>query len=91
MNEAMDSTRLYALNEFNYPKFRSQILHLYLHAFTTGEQAQYIDPQEAESTLDEMMRREPVSSLSRGTDLLVWCWDCRCNTTRISLQIPCPK
>ncbi len=57
MNEAMDSTRLYALNEFNYPKFRSQILHLYLHAFTTGEQAQYIDPQEAESTLDEMMRR----------------------------------
>lgn len=57
MNEAMDPTRLYALNEFNYPKFRSRIFHLYLHAFTTGEQAQYIDPQQAESRLNELVQR----------------------------------
>lgn len=57
MNEAMNLMRLYSLNEFNYPKFRSQILHLYLHAFTTGEQAQYIDPQEAESRLNELVQR----------------------------------
>ncbi|MEL7599596.1 MAG: N-acetyltransferase [Proteiniphilum sp.] len=57
MNETMDPTRLYALNEFNYPKFRSQIFYLYLHAFTTGEQAQYIDPQQAESRLNELVQR----------------------------------
>ena len=57
MNDAMDSTRRYALNEFNYPKFRSQIFHLYLHAFTTGEYAQHIDPQQAESRLNELVQR----------------------------------
>ncbi|MCE5204533.1 MAG: GNAT family N-acetyltransferase [Porphyromonadaceae bacterium] len=53
----MEPIRLFVLNEFNYPKFRSQIVQLYLHAFTTGEYAQHIDPQKAESTLDEMVRR----------------------------------
>ncbi|MDD2313501.1 MAG: N-acetyltransferase [Proteiniphilum sp.] len=57
MNEAVDPMRLYSLNEINYPKFRSQIIHLYLHAFATGEQAQYIDPQQAESRLDELVKR----------------------------------
>ncbi len=53
----MNPIRLFVLSEFNYPKFRSQIVHLYLHAFTTGEYAQYIDPQKAESTLDKMVRK----------------------------------
>lgn len=55
MKEAMEPIRLFVLNEFNYPKFRSQIISLYLHAFTKGEQAQYIDPQEAEIILDKMV------------------------------------
>jgi len=57
IDETMDQIRLFLLNEFNYPKFRSKILDLYLHAFTTGDYAQYIDPQRAESTLDEIVRR----------------------------------
>ena len=57
MNEPLDPTRRYVLNEFNYPTFRSQIFHLYLHAFTTGEQAQYIDPQQAEIRLNELVQR----------------------------------
>ena len=57
MDETIDQIRLFVLNEINYPKFRSKILELYLHAFTTGDYAQYIDPQKAESTLDEMVRR----------------------------------
>lgn len=57
MDETIDQIRLFALNEINYPKFRSKILELYLHAFTTGDDAQYIDPQKAECTLDEMVRR----------------------------------
>ena len=56
MDEIIDQIRLFVLNEFNYPKFRSKILELYLHAFTTGDYAQYIDPQKAENTLDEMVR-----------------------------------
>jgi len=57
MDETIDQIHLFVLNEFNYPKFRSKILDLYLHAFTTGDYAQYIDPQKAESILDEMVRR----------------------------------
>ncbi|HBG58908.1 GNAT family N-acetyltransferase [Proteiniphilum sp. UBA1028] len=49
--------RVFKLDEFNYPKFRSKILELYLHAFTTGEYAQFIDPQKAEGMLDEMARK----------------------------------
>lgn len=43
MDEIIDQIRLFQLNEFNYPKFRFKILDLYLHAFTTGDYAQYID------------------------------------------------
>lgn len=51
-----ESVRIFALDQFNYPKFRSKILRLYLNAFTTGEYAQYIPRESAESTLDEMLR-----------------------------------
>lgn len=51
-----ESVRIFALDQFNYPKFRSKILRLYLIAFTTGEYAQYIPRESAESTLDEMLR-----------------------------------
>lgn len=56
MNEPIDPIRFIVLDEFNFSRFRSQLLHLYLHAFTTGEQAQYIDPQEAERILDGMVQ-----------------------------------
>ncbi|WP_298653761.1 N-acetyltransferase [uncultured Proteiniphilum sp.] len=48
--------RIYELDEFNYPKFRSKLIDLYLHAFTTGEYAQYIAPETVEVTLDGVLR-----------------------------------
>lgn len=50
------SARIYKLNEFNYPKFREKILDLYLNAFTSGENSQFISSESAESTLDEILR-----------------------------------
>ena len=49
--------RVFNIDEFNYPKFRAKIIDLYLHAFTTGEHAQYIESQSVESMLDELMRQ----------------------------------
>lgn len=51
-----ESIRIFPLDIFNYPKFRGKIIELYLHAFTTGEYAQYITPEWAESDLDETLR-----------------------------------
>jgi ribosomal protein S18 acetylase RimI-like enzyme len=56
MEEFMQNPRVNKLDEFNYYKLRGKIVDLYLHAFTTGEYAQYIAPETAESTLDEMIR-----------------------------------
>ena len=57
MESNMGSIRIYTLDEYIYPKFRAKIVSLYLHAFTTGEYAQYIAPESAESTLDALVRR----------------------------------
>lgn len=57
MNKLKEDVRLFNLDEFNYPKFRTKLVDLYLHSFTTGEYAQYIDPESIESTLDDMLRR----------------------------------
>jgi ribosomal protein S18 acetylase RimI-like enzyme len=57
MESEKASIRIQKLDESIYPKFRGKLLHLYLHAFTTGAFAQYIDPESAESTLDELVRR----------------------------------
>jgi len=57
MESNQESIRIFGLDEYNYPKFRGKIIDLYLHAFTTGEYAQYIEPEVAESTIDELVRR----------------------------------
>lgn len=49
--------RLYSLDQINYPKFRGKIIDLYLHAFTSGEYAQYVDRATAGSTLDNLVRK----------------------------------
>ncbi|MDO5664363.1 MAG: GNAT family N-acetyltransferase [Bacteroidia bacterium] len=56
MKEGFSQIRVFRLDQFNYPKFRKKIIDLYLNAFTTGEYAQYIPLESAESTLDEMLR-----------------------------------
>lgn len=56
MKERDPQIRVFDLDRFNYFKFRDKILRLYLNAFTTGEYAQYIPRESAESTLDEMLR-----------------------------------
>lgn len=56
MEGQLSQTRVFGLDQFNYPKFRSKIIDLYLNAFTTGEYAQYIPEETAESALDEMLR-----------------------------------
>ncbi|NLY24766.1 MAG: GNAT family N-acetyltransferase [Bacteroidales bacterium] len=56
MESNKGSIRIFKLDEYIYPKFRGKIINLYLHAFTTGEYAQYIAPERAESTLDELVR-----------------------------------
>lgn len=48
--------RIFRLDAYNYPKFRGKIVELYLQAFTTGKYAQFISPETAESSLDEMLR-----------------------------------
>jgi len=57
MESNQESIRIFGLDEYNYPKFRDKIIDLYLHAFTTGEYAQYIEPEVAESSIDELVRR----------------------------------
>lgn len=39
----------------DYPKYRDDMLKLYLNAFTVGEHAQYIDEAEALKTIDNLM------------------------------------
>ncbi len=56
MEEEVSQIRVFGLDQFNYPKFRNKIHTLYLNAFTTGEYAQFIPRESAESTLDEMLR-----------------------------------
>lgn len=56
MEETNSPIRVFGLDQFNYPKFRGKIIDLYLNAFTSGEYAQYIPAETAESTLDEMLR-----------------------------------
>ena len=53
----MRMNRLFKLDQFNYPRFRGKIIDLYLHAFTSGEYAQYIDPRTAGTTLDALVRK----------------------------------
>ena len=57
MESNQERVRIFKLDEYIYPKFRGRIIDLYLHAFTTGEYAQYIAPERAESRLDELVRR----------------------------------
>lgn len=56
MEVQLPQVRVFGLDQFNYPKFRGEIIDLYLNAFTTGEYAQYIPMETAESTLDESFR-----------------------------------
>lgn len=56
MEEQLSQVRVFRLDQFNYPKFRGKIIDLYLNAFTTGEYAQFIPAETAESTLDAMLR-----------------------------------
>ena len=70
MNIATEALRLFKLDGYNYPKFRAKIIRLYLHAFTTGEYAQYVEPQNAESSMDELMRKG-FGSMAFIEDILV--------------------
>lgn len=49
--------RIFNLDQYNYPRFRGKIIELYLHAFTTGDYAQYYTNEAAESKLDELVRK----------------------------------
>ncbi len=68
MNKLKENVRLFNLNEFNYPKFRAKLVDLYLHSFTTGEYAQYIDFESIESTLDDML-------LHKGDGVMAFIYD----------------
>lgn len=57
MESNLAAIRIFKLDEYIYPKFRGKIIDLYLHAFTTGAYAQYISPESAESSFDELMRK----------------------------------
>jgi ribosomal protein S18 acetylase RimI-like enzyme len=57
MVEKLGDKSLFKLDQFIYPKFRGKIIDLYLHAFTSGDLAQYIDPHIAGSTLDSLIRK----------------------------------
>ena len=54
--ETLDA-RIYNLDQYNYPRFRGKIIELYLHAFTTGDYAQYYTTEIAESKLDEIIKK----------------------------------
>lgn len=56
MEDLTKAVRFYELDEYNYPKFRSKLIDLYLHAFTTGEHAQFIAPGTVKVTLDGILR-----------------------------------
>jgi len=56
MESNRGSIRIFKLDEYIYPQFRGEIIDLYLHAFTTGEYAQFIAPESATSMLDELVR-----------------------------------
>jgi Acetyltransferases len=57
MEDMHEPVRIFNVDEFIYPKVRRNLIRLYLHAFTTGEYAQYMASQTVESTLDEWVRR----------------------------------
>ncbi len=42
MDSIKGTVEIYDLDEYNYPKFRGQLIGLYLHAFTTGDYSQHI-------------------------------------------------
>ena len=56
MEYVPQSVSINGLDEYNYPEFRSRLIELYLHAFTTGEYARFILPETAEVTLDNLLR-----------------------------------
>lgn len=56
MEGVEEAIRICTLDKSNYPEFRSPLIALYLHAFTTGEYAQYISPDTVERTLDDIMQ-----------------------------------
>lgn len=47
--------RITKLDRFNYPMLKNRLIDFYLHTFTNGEFAQYIDYQTAEKTIDDIM------------------------------------
>lgn len=49
------TSRLIALDRGNYFRFREEVVALYLNAYTTGEYAQHITPEEAVKELDATM------------------------------------
>src|SRR5690554_412771 len=49
------AARLIMLDRGNYSRFREKVTALYLHAYTTGEHAQYITAEEAVEELDATM------------------------------------
>ena len=49
------TSRLIALDRGNYSRFREEVAALYLHAYTTGDHAQHITPEEAVEELDATM------------------------------------
>lgn len=52
----MQTVRFYKLDKLNYTGFRDKLIDLYLHAFTTGEYAQYIASETVASLLEEMLQ-----------------------------------
>lgn len=56
MDSVKETVKIYDLDEYNYPKFRGQLIGLYLHAFTTGDYSQHIDRETVEVTLDDILQ-----------------------------------
>ena len=52
MGDVRESVRIDELDKFNYTTFRNELIELYLHAFTTGDYAQRIEPDTVGVTLD---------------------------------------
>lgn len=56
MEDVKEAVRICRLDTLNYSEFRSKLIELYLHAFTTGEYAQFIAPETVEVTLDNILQ-----------------------------------
>jgi len=57
MDSKLTSVQLNALDRKGFLQHRDELVQLYLQAFTTGELAQYIPPETADETLNELSLR----------------------------------